>query len=161
MGSTTRLLRNNFYALKRQYGVPVEIFSEIDIDYNPQTGVKDITKSRLYIRRALVWEFRGDLNFTYSIQYIRANSNFAQGGFYEQNDRLIAIDNRDINQFSINRNSYCVFAQQRFNIVVMKQLENEGAILLQVREMKGQLPLRQIALTIGTKTETKIGGGPT
>lgn len=154
MASTQRLLRNNFYSLKRQYGVPLELYTEVGVNYDPETGVKEITKTRLYIRKGLVWEFRGDTNFTYSIQYIRANSNFAQGGFYEQNDRLIAIDNRDIGAFIVNMNSYCVYEQKRFNIVVMKKLENEGAMLLQVRLTVGQIPNRQIALTLGDKTKT-------
>ena len=160
MASTTRLLKNNFYSLQRQYGTPLEIFTEDEVTYDPMTGKKDIVKSRLYVRKALVWEFRGDLNFTYSIQYIRANSNFAQGGFYEQNDRLMAISNRDLRNFVVNRNSYCVYEQKRFNIVVMKALENEGALLLQTRLTTGQITNRQISLTLGDKAATiqEVGG---
>lgn len=161
MSATTRLLRNNFYSLKRQYGVPLEVFTESEVTFDPKTGVKSIDKDRKYVRRALVWEFRGDLNFTYSIQYIRANSNFAQGGFYEQDDRLVAVAAHDIGNFIINRNSYIVYEQKRFNIVVQKFLENEGAMLLQVRQVAGDKPMRQISATLGDKTKTQQGAGVT
>lgn len=160
MSSTSRLLKNNFYALKRQYGTALEVFTEIETTFDPKTGRKDITKARLYVRRALVWEFRGDLNFTYSIQYIRANSNFAQGGFYEQDDRLVAIDTRDINTFKIDRNSTIVYQQNRYSIVTKKLLENEGAMLLQVRQISGDKPNRQIALNLSDKTKTEQGLAP-
>lgn len=160
MSSTSRLLKNNFYALKRQYGTDLEVFTELETTFDPKTGRKDITKARLYVRRALVWEFRGDLSFTYSIQYIRANSNFAQGGFYEQDDRLVAIDTRDINTFKIDRNSTIVYQQNRYSIVTKKLLENEGAMLLQVRQISGDKPNRQIALNLSDKTKTEQGLAP-
>jgi hypothetical protein len=151
-----RFLRSNVYSLFRRWGRPLEVFSESSVTFDPKTGERTIDKDRLYVRRALIWDYRADTNFTYSIQYIRANSNFAQGGFYELEDRFVAIANQDVGEFVLNENSYVVVDGKRYSIVTIQNLEVEGAYLLKVREVKGQAPNRQISATIGNST--RVGG---
>lgn len=142
-------LRSTVYTMQRHYGVPLEVFTPSGETFDVETGKKTQQKSRLYVRRALVFRYREDTNFTYSIQYLRANSNFAQGGFYQLKDRVVAITNKDLGDFIISENSYIVYSNQRYSIITSQMNEEEGAILLKVREVQGQRPNRQVSLTVG------------
>jgi len=155
-----RHLRNAIYTVQRDYGVPIELFTVDSETFNVETGRTEETKLRLYVRRALVFDYKEDTNFTYSIQYIRANSNFAQGGFYQLRDRIVCITNKDLGAFQVNESSYVVYADIRYNVVTMQKNEEEGALILKVRQIQGQKPLRQVALTIGnsTRVESELEG---
>lgn len=142
--------------MQRFYGVPLEVFTPSTRDFNIETGRSEETKERLYVRRGLVFDYKEDTNFTYSIQYIRANSNFAQGGFYQLRDRVVAIANKDIGNFEITERSYIVYENMRYSIVSSQVNEEEGAWIFKVRQVQGQLPLRQISLTLSDTT--KVGG---
>lgn len=148
-------LRSTVYTMQRHYGVPVEVFTPSGETFDVETGKKTQQKSRLYVRRALVFRYREDTNFTYSIQYLRANSNFAQGGFYQLKDRVVAITNKDLGDFIISENSYIVYSNQRYSIITSQMNEEEGAILLKVREVQGQKPNRQVSLTVGNSTRVE------
>lgn len=155
MNTLRRHLRNNIYTMQRHFGVAVELFTPTSETFNVETGRKDVTKSRLYVRRALVFDYREDTNFTYSIQYIRANSNFAQGGFYQLRDRIVCLANKDLGDFPITETSYIVYDFKRYNVVTMQQNEEEGALILKVRETQGIKPMRQVPLTIGNSTRVE------
>lgn len=156
MNPLKRHLRSSVYTMQRFYGVPLELFTPSVRDFDIETGRSEETKARLYVRRALVFDYKEDTNFTYSIQYIRANSNFAQGGFYQLRDRVVAISNRDIGDFEITERSYIVYEDMRYSIVTSQVNEEEGAWIFKVRQVQGQPPLRQISLTLSDTT--KVGG---
>jgi len=148
-------LRSTIYTMQRHYGVPLEVFTLVDETFNPETGRKEQTKSRLYVRRALIFSYKEDTNFTYSIQYIRANSNFAQGGFYQLRDRVVVIAKKDLGDFTITETSYIVYENIRYNIVTSQFNEEEGGLILKVRQIQGQQPNRQVALTIGNSNRVE------
>lgn len=150
-----RHLRSVVYTMQRHYGVPVELFTPISEAFNVETGRKEVEKQRLYVRKALVFDYKEDTNFTYSIQFIRANSNFAQGGFYQLRERIVCVTNRDLGVFPVIETSYVVYDGVRYNIVTTQQNEEEGALILKVRQIQGQKPMRQVSLTLGNSTRVE------
>lgn len=138
-----RRLRQVLYDLKRKFGEDVEVYFEFEKVLDTRTGDINIRKEMVKVRRAIVLPENLNLGFVYSIQFIRANSNFAQGGYFHQGDRIFILDGKDLGEFKVTLNSYVMYQNQRYNVKDMTDLDQLEGILVICKRVEGQ-PIGQM-----------------
>lgn len=137
-GYLRRKLRQVLYDLKRKFGEDVEVYFEGEKTLDTRTGEITVAKTMVKVRRAICLPENLNLGFVYSIQFIRANSNFAQGGYFHQGDRIFIIDGKDLQGSKITLNSYVIFQEQRYNVKDMTDLDQLEGILVICKRVEGQ-----------------------
>lgn len=126
-----RLIRHNVYNLKRNYGYTVDIYRNVDGIFNPQTGRTQVQQTKIHIRRAILFPSLIHRDFFQSISFIKANSNFVQGGDVQINDRQVIIDNRDLPLgYQIQVNDYLFINRKRYDIKSRFGLEDVAQYLV-------------------------------
>lgn len=132
-----RFIREVIYDLKRDYGGPVEIYQDVVGDTNVWTGVKNVTKNKWTVARAirLPRNIHRD-----SIYHITGNRIFAYGNIIETADRQVIIDWRDLPtgfQFK-EENWYMIIDGQRYEVVRVIEFDFNAAIYVILKQTMGQ-----------------------
>lgn len=126
-GSITHLrkfIRKTIYRLKWVYGCPVDLYTLIPGEVDPETGDRDIAISRVRVDRAIVFPVEEHKNFFYSISFIKANSSFVTGGDVQVGDRQFIIAGRDLPRGTrVVVDQYLIFDHRRFDIMKVYALE--------------------------------------
>lgn len=84
------------YRLKREFGIPLTLLRPLQNDHDVETGVITRQWEEYNILRAVVLPVDTARKFSYDLSFIAANRNFVYGGFYDNKDRIILIDAKDI-----------------------------------------------------------------
>lgn len=129
------------YRLKRQYGRLMYIrYRQAADQYNLETG--DITRdlTSIKIRKGVLLPQRVTREFVYDLSFIAANKNFTYGGFFQQGDRVVLIDAKDLpRDFEINGEMYVTIEDRRYEIQehrrVPEDLPRGYAWLLRVKQI--------------------------
>ena len=108
--------------------------------YNLETGA--ITRDLTYvkIRRGVLLPQRVTREFVYDLSFIAANKNFTYGGFFQEGDRYIIVDAKDLpRDFEINGEMYVTIENRRYEIQehrrVPEDLPRGYAWLLRVKQV--------------------------
>lgn len=133
-----RRLKAVLYDLTRKYGEGVDVYFEGEKNLDTRTGVISIEKTKVSISRCIVLPEGLNLGFVYSIQFIRANSNFAQGGYFHQGDRIFIVDGNKLRGNTLTLNSYFMYQEQRYNVKDITALDQMEGVLAICRRVEGQ-----------------------
>ena len=154
----SKQLKTAIYKLKRQYPTFVQLFTP-DVTYtDSNSGHTEIELDSHSVKRALVLSEKVKQKFIYDISYIKANSNFASGGFFESSMRRIIIDKKDIpNSFEVNTKTFVKIGEsdQKFNVVVSDIIGQDTALELIVKSSNNESITGSLTmLPNGTEQET-------
>jgi len=134
-----RFIRRTIYRLKRQYGLPVDLYSQTLGATNLETGAKSSTLDKVVIKRAIVQPARNHRDFVYDLAYISANKDFTTGGFFDASDRRIIIDARDLpSSWVMDADQFVIYNNQRYDIKSFYEFEEGMGYILVVRATIGQ-----------------------
>jgi len=129
--------------MKRNYGLPVDLYNQTLGETDLETGQKSSTYSKVSIRRAIVQPARNHRDFVYDLAYISANKDFTTGGFFDAADRRIIVDARDLpSTWVMDADQFVIFNNQRYDIKSFYEFEQDMGYILVVRATIGQKLVR-------------------
>lgn len=133
-----RNIKRTVYRLKRSFGTPLRIITQDSITTNFETGLISESKSVVQLRQAIVLTATQLQEVKYDIGFLKANSNFVYGGFYNDSNRRVIIYRDDLpNDYVIEakETQYIVYHKQRYEI---KQVGiDEHAYFLVIEKLMG------------------------
>ena len=144
-------VRRAFYSLKREHGMPMDIYRLSNGTFDPTTGKQSISKTRYHVKNALLLPTILLRKFLHNVSYEKATSReFAYGGSFEQNQKFIAIEYRDFprNILPIDETTdRAVVNHQLYVLKKGEEFEHQQAILLTLSATEGTLPTEEFDLT--------------
>lgn len=115
MDNTERIktmdIRRVVYELKQRWGVPVDLYRVTIGEPDYQTGDKGVELTKIRIPQAIIGGFALMRKFQYSISFIRANSNFGYGGFFEVGDLFALVEG-----VTIEQKDFLVVRGKKYNV---------------------------------------------
>ena len=121
----------------------MDLYAQVVGQTNPQTGQKDITYSKVHIRKVVVQPARQQTSFVYDLAYISANKDFTGGGFFDTSDRRIIIDAADLpTDWVMDNDQFVIFDNRRYDIKSFFEFETNAGYILVIRETVGQRIVR-------------------
>jgi len=132
-----RFQRRLIYRLKRDKGVPLSFYQPVNTSQDLKTGVVSRAVTVTNIRRAIVMQSRQLRDFEYDLSFIAANKNFTMGGYFDQTDRVVLIDAKDLpSGFKLDLNDYVQTGNRRYNVLEGTELEMDDIFVFKIREIK-------------------------
>lgn len=128
-----REIRKIIYALKREWGTPVDIRRET-VSTNIDTGVTTVTPVlQCSIRRGIILPRAIQTDFVYDLSFIAANKNFTYGGHFEVNNQDLLLDARDARDaigapFEIHQDDFVYIAERRYTIQSIAKYDKNGIV---------------------------------
>jgi hypothetical protein len=151
MRNKMMFVRRAFYSLKREHGMPMDIYRLSNGTFDPTTGKQSISKTRYHVKNALLLPTILLRKFLHNVSYEKATSReFAYGGSFEQNQKFIAIEYRDFprNILPIDETTdRAVVNHQLYVLKKGEEFEHQQAILLTLSATEGTLPTEEFDLT--------------
>ena len=133
-----QFIRRNVRMLKRDYGNPITVYALGDATTNHITGVKSVSKSSVYIDRAIVLPSNIKPEVIQSISLISSNKKVVQGGSFEAGNRTFIIDRTDVDtDWVVTTQDWIVYDGKRFDITKVEEFEYKTAWLLQAKVIEG------------------------
>jgi len=134
-----RHIRQILYEYRLRYGVPAELYLTSVGDINIETGDKAITFTCIQIPQLITESVDLIKKFEYDISFIKANSNFAYGAFFEVGDRFAILDSIFLpsEDTQIGQNDYFVYNSRRYDPKKIQKLDGDTGYLLQLRSISG------------------------
>lgn len=137
----TRLIRQSLYALKRQYGYPVDVYKLVDAETDLRTGRKSVQKNVHPIRRAIVLPVTLSREAIQTISVISANKKMLQGGTFDRGLRNFILDARDLPAgFEFTNDDWLVYRNRRYEIVSIEDFDNQAGWVIRCKEVIGPRP---------------------
>ena len=141
-----RQAKNIIYALKREYGIPMDLKYVGDADtYNLENGTITRGLFTQHIKRAVILPQKLKTDFVYDLSYIAANKNFTYGGEFQAGTRSIFIDAHDLpKDFIITNEMYLTCYNRRYEIVENTLTEEMNIWCLTVKQVMATKPESQL-----------------
>ncbi len=146
MNQTERIKRKGIkealYAFRETHGVPADLYLVTVGTPDFETGDKSVTVTKISIPQFITGSVALMKKFEYDISYIKANSNFAYGGFFEVGDRFGIVDGTYLYDQNgkfreIKQEDYIVYDGKRYDPKRILKLDAESGYLLHLRMVKG------------------------
>jgi hypothetical protein len=136
-----RATRTGLYRLRRQWGVPADLYrlevGAADLD----TGLTTDIKTKYAIPQFITWLVTETEKATYALAYARANSNFTYGAIFEVGDRTGIIDGVYLpDGFDLQQNDYVVYDGERYDIRSFGKLDGGAGYVMHLRNVPGTFP---------------------
>ena len=126
-GGRIRKIKGILYRLKRTWGQPLSLCYLTSSTTDLATGVKQVTRSALQIKRAILLPTSAHKAFKYDIGYLRANSNFTYGSLWTDASRRMIVDRTDLPAdftIAITDNQYVVYDHKRYSLKEVEDIED-------------------------------------
>jgi len=112
-----RMVKQNLYSLKRQYGGAVVLCSLLDADTDYQLGSKVVQYTTCHIRRAIVLPSRITRDVVLSVSRISSNKPLAYGGEFNVGDRGFIIDGADLpDGWEVKKDDWITYRGERYSV---------------------------------------------
>lgn len=133
-----KFLSRILYEYRQRFGVPADLYKVSVGTPNYETGNKSVTLSKIKIPQLITLTANAIKKFEYDISYIKANSNFAYGGFYTPNDRFMIVDGVYLDGQTIQQEDYIVYNEQKYSMQRIETLDAESGYMLHTRSTIGE-----------------------
>lgn len=130
--------RSAIYRLKRQYGELVDFYRISDEIVDPQTGdrTRDVTLL-LRVRKCIPFSYVHDRFFIQDIAYLRAASNFTEGGLLDRKIERFLIDKRDLNDTDFTLDDFCRWDNERWEVKGVEKLKLDVGVIITAMAVSG------------------------
>lgn len=136
MGYDLRFIKRVLYALKRDYGLPVNIVWRVSSEANLETGKKTVTKDSILVNQGIILPSTIDRGFVYDLTFIASNKNFTYGGLFDKQYRRVIIDRDDLpSDFEIEIGYYLVFNNNRYEVEEVNEFEQSAGYFMLVKQI--------------------------
>jgi len=147
------------YKLKRAYGYPISIYrfksQSVDVD----TGKYNSERLRLDVRKAVILPSALLRKFSYDLSYIAANKNFAYGGHYDVDTRLMIVDGVDLpKNFVLMHEDYIVHDRHYYVLRQVEAITENLGYLITAKETEGTPPFQILDETVVSNLNPVQGG---
>ena len=143
-----RLIRNCIYAMKRDYGGPITLYSLGTAATDRATGVKTESHSSVYIPRAVVLPAKVQREVIQSISAISANKKLVMGGTFDAGTRVFIIDRRDAPAVTtVSNDDWVVYDHKRYELKSIEEFEQSTAWLITGKMVEDVAPNEDIRAT--------------
>lgn len=134
-----RNIKKVLYRLKRRFPYSIFLYHENDA-YDPATGQNQISRVRVYIKKAVLLPGLITQNFKYSASFMMANRDFQYGGLYDTTVQEVLVDAEDIpDDFDLNDTEcFVVHNGVRFKIIKIVELEYNIGYYMQIQKTQGE-----------------------
>lgn len=137
-----RRIRQVLYALKRQYGGPINIYCCLNetVDYDTGTSIR--TKEVIHVKRAIILPAKVLREAVQNISVISANKSFIMGGTYDSNTRLFIVDRRDVKAElpELTESDWVVYDGRKYQVKQFEDFEFDSAWVITGKAVHGDLP---------------------
>lgn len=157
-----RFIQNLLYKLKRQYGASVVLYQTTAKTLDSRTGKKATTQSKVAIKLAIVLPDSLANKFAYEHSFLAANRKFTYGAQWDQRQRLVVIDGRDLPTGTrIGVEDNLVFNNERYKVVKADQFDDAYGYLLTVIRAENNMPLQIMDLNVSQTLSLGQSAGTT
>lgn len=112
-----RFIRDAIYALKQEFGLPVNIVWRSSSEIDLETGRKTVTQDSKTVNRAIVLPATTQRDFVYDLTFIASNKNFTYGGLFDKHRRKVFIDRQDLPpDFEIKLGYILIIAGKHYDV---------------------------------------------
>lgn len=138
--------RQTVYALKRDYGARLELYTLTGSTVDLETGSKTVAKLTYVINQAILLPKRIVRDFAYDLSFVAANKNFTYGGLFDKGSRTVIIDSKDYPvTYVVKPGDYAVINQSRYNVKDVNQFDHRQIVLITLEEIEGEKPAQVIS----------------
>lgn len=141
-----RLVRRCISQMKKEYGSPITVYKLGDTTTDLETGVKTVSRTSTYIKRAVVLPNRLSRDAIRSISLISANKQVVEGGYYDVGTRTFIIDRRDASGVTLAEDDWIVYDGKRYDIKTIEEFEQQTAWMVVAREIEGAVTHEDISV---------------
>lgn len=142
-----RRLKRMLYSTRRREGVDADLYVVTVNAPDYTTGSKGITTVKHRVRDFVSYSAVNQEKFQYALGFVRANSNFTYGGYFEVGDRIGIIDGSTIDVEPTIKD-YIVYESRRYDIASVSMIGSKCGWILHMRESKGNLSYQQLEKTV-------------
>lgn len=125
---------NEFYTLKMENPTQVDLYYNLTLTSNLDTGDNTPTKSKATIKRAVVSSFKSKYRY-----FVPAD------GVYEREDQIVLVDWRDLKNYNKDKEDYFVISGKKYRIVTHEYIVKEGHVFV-VRNVQNERPNQEVTL---------------
>ncbi len=137
MNQTERIKTQEFrrivYELKQRWGVPADLYRVTVGEPDLETGDTGTSIEKISIPQLISGGYSFMKKFQYTISYVRANSNFTYGAFFEVGDMFAVVTD-----VVVGDKDYIIFRGQKYNMQTINPV-CEDIYLLHLRQTTGEL----------------------
>ena len=118
-----RMVEQNLYALKRQYGGPVIFCSLLDADTDYHTGCKVVRYRAWPLNNAIVLPSRMSRDVVASVARISSNKPLAYGGEFNVGDRGFILDGGDLPaDCEVKKDDWLLYRGERYGVKTIRRV---------------------------------------
>ena len=134
-------IRQALYQLKKDYGMPIDIYKLVGSETDARTGERVVTKTVTHVRRAIVVPSKMDRIANQTISLISANKQFVTGGHYDASQRDFIIDRRDVPALpELTADDWIVYNRRKYQVKTVENFEVDAGWVVTARELVGETP---------------------
>lgn len=136
--SNSSFVRQNLYALKRQYGVDVTVHKILDTDTEYTTGAKTVTKETYNVRRAIMLPVEEERKVEQGIALLSANKWFVSQGGFDLERATFIFDAKDLpTGFQFDLNDFVVVDDAYYCVTEVDEYEYDSGWIIKTHLVKG------------------------
>lgn len=136
-----KIMRKAIYSLKWKFGQPADLYREVQGDYDPETGLRTLLKSKIHVDRMIVFPGLIQRDFFFGISVLRANSKFVTGGDVELDDRQFIIDANDLpKNYIILDDDYIIKDHEKWSFKSVDNLDEHTGYFINARRIVNEVP---------------------
>lgn len=136
--SDLAFLREQLYALKRQYPFEIDLYRVTPGQTDYPSGKKIQVRQKIHIKRAIVLPLRFETVAMYTQAFLKASREFAIGAYQDIDVKRIIIDGADLpKDYEILPDDYIVYDHKRYEITYFEKLEHSAGYLLTAKRLLG------------------------
>lgn len=146
-----RQVRETLYALKLEFGEPVQVYKVGSATTNYETGEKTMNRTSVEVRRCPVMSAAGVRKFAQSVTYLKTSASFVSPGAqgWDQDSRGFILDARDLPVgYIFEIEDWIVYDGQRYDPKSIEELGNRQGYLVIATRLRGALPERDIRVNV-------------
>lgn len=150
-----RFMYESVYKLKRDYGLPLDIYRITGETTDYETGKKTTIKVKFHIRRGIFLPSRVMRDFAKDVAYQGDMRNAKYQGLFDSSQRQLVIDKTDLNDIfkTLTTADWIVFNHTRWEISEIDEFEEDVAYWLIIKQMKGATKYEVHSLSLKSKLQ--------
>jgi hypothetical protein len=134
------LIKLSLYALKRQYGATIHIYSKSYETIDPKTGKLTVDGEVYTVDLAVILPVKTSRDVKRTISNISANKFFVMGGFYDDSVREFIIDRADTPGLDLTLDDWIVYQGRKYILKEINAFEFDAAWSVIGEAVSGAVP---------------------
>jgi len=135
--NTRKTVKGNLRRLKKNGERVTIVSAREESDFDVVSGKQVVKKKQLVVRKAIPMPASTLRKFFYDLDYIAANNNFTQGGYFDVTMRFILIDGGDLKGFVPAIDDEMIVDRVRYGIKEIKPTDFNLGFIFRIEAVGG------------------------